>query len=373
MLNLETSQAENQDETYFALHTVKNDICLYLKIDWNEKCAVISKCLEDKWFEKITVRAPLSKLSTCISLVFRPGMVLISIDGERVLDWPVDVTFEQISSLHGSGLWSIDLAASFESNLPEEILPGLPLENNLITMHQPDLIYDFGMHNGDDTDFYLKKGFRVVAVDANPTLCANGSERFKAALEAKQLIICNIGIASARGMLSFYINHDISEWSSFDYDIASRGHDVCEIKVATATPYDFFNAFGIPYYCKIDIEGLDRLVVDAICGLKVKPQYVSFENGALRDFEALAAAGFSSFQLVEQSNVPKIRLTKPALEGKFVKHSFPSGSSGPFGRELKGEWLHVNEMRNILNEHHKSLNARSERGYDWWDLHACLA
>ena len=27
------------------------------------------------------------------------------------------------------------------------------------------------MNNGDDTDFYLKKGFKVVAVEANGRLC----------------------------------------------------------------------------------------------------------------------------------------------------------------------------------------------------------
>ena len=34
----------------------------------------------------------------------------------------------------------------------------------------PDLIYDIGQHTGEDTAFYLGKGFRVVAVEANPTL-----------------------------------------------------------------------------------------------------------------------------------------------------------------------------------------------------------
>ena len=29
-----------------------------------------------------------------------------------------------------------------------------------------DLIYDVGMNNGDDTAYYLHKGFRVVAVEA---------------------------------------------------------------------------------------------------------------------------------------------------------------------------------------------------------------
>ena len=33
-----------------------------------------------------------------------------------------------------------------------------------------NLIFDIGMHIGQDTEFYLKKGFCVVAVEANPKL-----------------------------------------------------------------------------------------------------------------------------------------------------------------------------------------------------------
>ena len=34
-----------------------------------------------------------------------------------------------------------------------------------------NLIFDLGMHRGEDTELYLKKGFRVVAVDADAELC----------------------------------------------------------------------------------------------------------------------------------------------------------------------------------------------------------
>ena len=34
-----------------------------------------------------------------------------------------------------------------------------------------NLIYDLGCHNGQDSDFCLKKGFTVFAVEANPELC----------------------------------------------------------------------------------------------------------------------------------------------------------------------------------------------------------
>lgn len=39
-----------------------------------------------------------------------------------------------------------------------------------VTDLKPNLIYDVGLHRGEDTDFYLKKGFHVVALEANPEL-----------------------------------------------------------------------------------------------------------------------------------------------------------------------------------------------------------
>ena len=35
---------------------------------------------------------------------------------------------------------------------------------------EKNLIYDVGMSNGDDTAYYLHRGFRVVAIEANPLL-----------------------------------------------------------------------------------------------------------------------------------------------------------------------------------------------------------
>jgi len=42
---------------------------------------------------------------------------------------------------------------------------------------ESDLIYDVGVHQGEDTDFYLKKGFRVVGIEANAALCKSVGER----------------------------------------------------------------------------------------------------------------------------------------------------------------------------------------------------
>jgi len=34
-----------------------------------------------------------------------------------------------------------------------------------------DVIYDFGMNEGLNLEYYLKKSSRVVGVDANPAVC----------------------------------------------------------------------------------------------------------------------------------------------------------------------------------------------------------
>jgi hypothetical protein len=57
----------------------------------------------------------------------------------------------------------------------------------------PGLIYDLGMNNGDDTDYYLKRGFEVVAVEANPALCQVARDRFAEAIAARPVVDCRSG------------------------------------------------------------------------------------------------------------------------------------------------------------------------------------
>ena len=56
-------------------------------------------------------------------------------------------------------------------------------------------IYDVGMHNGDDTAYYLAKGAHVVAIEANPDLCALAEERFKKEIGQKFLEILNCAVS----------------------------------------------------------------------------------------------------------------------------------------------------------------------------------
>lgn len=85
-----------------------------------------------------------------------------------------------------------------------------------------NLIYDIGMNNGDDTAYYLQRGFRVIAVEANPALVSQAIQRFEREVAEDRLVVLNVGIAEQPGELRFWICETHPEWSSFDQGIVSR-------------------------------------------------------------------------------------------------------------------------------------------------------
>jgi len=84
------------------------------------------------------------------------------------------------------------------------------------------LIFDIGMNTGDDTAYYLHRGYRVMAVEANPDLVAVARDRFRPVIASSRLIIHNVGIAEREGDFPFWVCERHSEWSSLDRDLAAR-------------------------------------------------------------------------------------------------------------------------------------------------------
>src|SRR5262245_38423463 len=86
------------------------------------------------------------------------------------------------------------------------------------TMADENLIFDIGMHKGEDTDFYLNKGFRVVGVEANPALSDYCTQRFQEACHTGQLIIVSKAVAEYEGTIDFYVNQRFSVWGTANRD-----------------------------------------------------------------------------------------------------------------------------------------------------------
>lgn len=252
-------------------------------------------------------------------------------------------------------------------------------------------VYDIGLHDGSDTEYYLREGCRVVAVDANPLMCAAAEVRFSEQIRSGKLKVINCGVAESRGQAEFWVCDDWTQWSSFDRNIASRnGSKHHAIAVDCIPAHDIIHEFGVADYMKIDIEGNDRICIKGLTDATT-PQYVSIEMdhfGADKDIRTLAALGYRDFKVIcqnwswSQVTVKNIGLYRWGPEQfairKLRRLSWERfrraggrgvGDSGPWGEKTSGVWHsldHTLSVWSLLHEIDERLG-----GLAWWfDIHA---
>jgi FkbM family methyltransferase len=262
-----------------------------------------------------------------------------------------------------------------------------------------ELVFDVGMHNGNDTAYYLAKGYDVVAIDANPEFCADASKRFAAEVDLGRLTICNVGIAEQPGELTFWVSNR-SEWSSFYKDNATKGGEsATPLLVPTVRFGDLLSKHATPFCVKIDIEGNDTLCLHELERSSALPTYVSFEgsDGTAADLEFLMKLGYNSFKCVRQNDWREITPDNMLWQGrvrKFLAGSakfgvgpplrfmhyrkprtsgwkFKVGSSGPLPNEYPGRWLNGDEIH-AVREHLETVDHQLNAGGlgEWHDFHA---
>ncbi|MCS7293569.1 MAG: FkbM family methyltransferase [Gloeomargarita sp. SKYBB_i_bin120] len=232
------------------------------------------------------------------------------------------------------------------------------------------LIMDIGMHEGEDTFFYLRKGFRVVAVEANPLLVSKVQTKLASYISTGQLTIEPIAIGPKDGEITFYVNLDNDQWSSLKREWGTRdGTRYQEISVPCRQPQYLFQKYGMPYYLKVDIEGNDIDVVRALHDFRERPRYISIEENQAYYFAELWSVGCRSFKLVDQRNLHKLKCPNPPLEGLYVDATFGSCSSGPFGEETPGEWLNFDLALETYFTTVRSPTKGYLAGYSWFDIH----
>jgi FkbM family methyltransferase len=219
------------------------------------------------------------------------------------------------------------------------------------------LIFDIGMHDGTDTHFYLAKGFKVIAVEANPYLVAKAEIRFKNEIQNGQLVIINKAIGPDElATVDFYISETKDDWGTIykDWNSKYEPHYKC-LKVDVIKLDTLISEYGTPYYMKIDIEGADVLCLRALLKSSIKPTHLSIEllsknNFATKNVDCLEiiaylyAIGYRTFQVADQSKNALLKCPNPALEGEYHDFTFSGTSSGLFGKEMLLPTLSVDEV-----------------------------
>src|SRR5262245_51790206 len=192
------------------------------------------------------------------------------------------------------------------------------------------LIFDIGAHVGQDTDFYLQRGFRVVAVEADPDLARRLRARFGIALARGHLVVVEAAVGARSGAGKFYrlgpslIGTALPARATWSLVL---GEHCEEIDVAFVTLADLIARYGKPHYMKIDIERAVTLCSDGLRDAPT-PSYLSLEAES-RDFErfkrdvaAIGELGYDRFQLVRRQVVPRQRIPDPPFEGRAVQYQF---------------------------------------------------
>lgn len=249
------------------------------------------------------------------------------------------------------------------------------------------LVFDIGMHIGQDSVNYLKEGCKVVAVEANPVLTERNAEKFKKYIDDGSLIILNVGISDKEGVLPFYVNKKTSEWSSFDLGLGSRNNTPYEVKnIPCVTTASLFEKYGMPYFMKVDIEGLDYLCINDLPNVSAPEnvKYVSCEASQISLLDTLHQKGYTKFKLIHQGynfNPINMKLEQNPLFTKFlsvyigirlrlrnvVQSRYPYSSSGPMPENSKGAWLSYETTRQLYLDFEK-IAAQAHKS--WFDFQA---
>jgi FkbM family methyltransferase len=255
-----------------------------------------------------------------------------------------------------------------------------------------DLIYDVGMHNGDDTAFYLRQSYRVVAIEADPVQAEAGRKRFVAEIEKGQVHIVEAAIGPSYGQASFWISSN-PEYNSFDRQNAEQGNNTSyEIQIVCRPMHDILAEFGTPYYLKVDIEGADHFCLEALDPNDL-PQFVSFEKARLEDLLFMHKLGYSRFKLIAQEDFRQLSYN-PGQDNKgsrhlerlrrrarrlLGRHRSPKtvarkhnnyGSSGPFGDETDGPWRQMKEVAFAWLAFDLGYAGDPDPAWhDWFDVH----
>lgn len=142
---------------------------------------------------------------------------------------------------------------------------------------QPNhLVFDVGANVGNRVQVFLELAANVVAVEPQPACIATLEEKF-----GNRITLEKVGLSKEPGTLEMYLANDstISTFSKefIDNTSTNRFSNYSwnqTIQVPIVTLDSLIEKYGIPQFCKIDVEGFELNVLE---GLHTPIPYLSFE------------------------------------------------------------------------------------------------
>jgi FkbM family methyltransferase len=195
-----------------------------------------------------------------------------------------------------------------------------------------DLVFDVGAHIGDKTQLYLRENARVVCIEPQPGCCNKLKDRFR---NNSQVTIEQVGLAEEPGSLQLLICSSSPAISTFSSEWkeksrhADRGYkwDLA-VTVPVVTLDSLIEKYGIPQFCKIDVENFEYNVLKGLShpipSLSIEFHVETF-NEAIKCLDRLEDLGYKEFNFAA-GEIPefvfKVWHSKADLVRELVNYSF---------------------------------------------------
>lgn len=201
-----------------------------------------------------------------------------------------------------------------------------------------DLCFDIGAHVGNRTDAWLSLGAKVVAIEPQPECVKYLHRRFKG---NRMLQVIDQAVGSTSGESILHIsssNPTISTTSGEQWRnqiMKDARYPIQwdeQVRVGMTTLDELIDRFGVPVFCKIDVENAE---FEVLSGLSQPLPQISFEYyppamqktySCLARLHALGAYEFNwSFgesQRLERENWLNAEELRTVLQGFRTRHQY---------------------------------------------------
>jgi FkbM family methyltransferase len=231
------------------------------------------------------------------------------------------------------------------------------------------LIMDLGVSEGNDTAYYLAKGFQVVAVEADSGMCQRLRTRFAGEIKGGALQVLNFAAGESFGEIVEIFSHKVYQGLSGKEKRGDVSNDYVSYSVPTIDWSTLLAQAGLPRYLKIDIEGSEAAFMRSMRSQSTPdrlPEFVSVECYKFEPLQALHRLGYQRFKLVDQNPPGGFQLPAHQVEGRPLQSANFTHCSGPFGLDVfgTGGWLRFDAL------HTAWTAAMPDFARTWYDCHA---
>lgn len=192
------------------------------------------------------------------------------------------------------------------------------------------LCFDIGAHIGQQTLVFVSLGERVIAVEPR----AEAARQLRCRFRERDVEVCEMAVSDTAGSARLHVNSSHDELSSLVDGWSKQVEELTgiptgetrEITVQTTTLDELIARYGLPQLCKIDVEGLEQIVLRGLHAAvpHLLVEVLIADEDHLRECVALVEAnGTYEYRLADPFTEPAPWL--PAEDFVAMILSLPSG------------------------------------------------